>query len=493
MTYADPSRPKPPFWGPGGARLFRILVWLFLATAGIAGVLAAAAAPGAAPTKRAGIILHIGGAIGPASADYFSRGLAKAVEGGAALVVLRLDTPGGLDTSMRDVIRDILASPVPVATYISPSGARAASAGTFILYASHVAAVAPGTNLGAATPVQIGGLPLPGGEGAGDKKPGESKDEGDGARPKSGPARGAMEAKLVNDAAAYIRSLAEMRGRNADWAERAVREGASASARDALANNVVDILARDMDDLLAQMHGRSVTVGGAEITLDTRGLALATIEPDWRNRLLAAVTNPNVALILMMIGIYGLVFEFMNPGSLYPGIVGSICLLVGLYALAALPINYAGLALMALGLALMVAEAFTPSVGALGIGGAVAFALGAIILIDTDLPDFEVSKPTVVGIAAISLGLTVVIARLAITSHRRGVVSGREEMIGASGQVLEWSGPSGYVLSHGERWKAVSVAPLAPGRRVRVVALDGLTLKVEPETDTSKGASSHVD
>jgi membrane-bound serine protease (ClpP class) len=303
-----------------------------------------------------------------------------------------------------------------------------------------------------------------------------------------------MESKLVNDAAAYIRALAELRGRNADWGEKAVREGASLPAREALAQNVIDILARDMDELLRQAHGRTVTVGKAEVVLDSEGLALAPIEPDWRNRLLGAVSNPNVALILMMIGIYGLIFEFLHPGALYPGTIGAICLLVGLYALAALPVNYAGLALMALGLALMIAEAFTPAFGVLGIGGAVAFALGAVILIDTEVPEFEVSKPVVAAVAATSLALTLIVARLAITSRRRKVVSGREELIGARAEVLEWSGGSGYVFSHGERWKAVSAAPLAPGQRVRVFALDGLTLKVEPdEAEPSKGGSSHVD
>ncbi|MCW5746648.1 MAG: nodulation protein NfeD [Alphaproteobacteria bacterium] len=429
---------------------------------------------GAAAPGRTGYLLTVDGAIGPATSDYVTRSLATVVAKGGSAIVLRVDTPGGLDTSMREIIRAIIASPVPVLMYVSPSGARAASAGTFMMYASHVAAMAPGTNLGAATPVSIGGgLPMPAGDDSARDRKGDGK-----TRP--GPPADAMHTKIVNDAAAYIRSLAELRDRNADWAEKAVREGASLSAREALERKVIDVIASDVDDLLTQAHGRSVTVGGATVRLDTKGLVLQRLDPDWRAQFLAAITNPNVALILMMIGIYGLIFEFLHPGSLFPGTIGAISLLVGLYALAALPVNFAGLGLIVLGVALMVAEAFTPSLGALGIGGAVSFVLGAAILIDTDLPQFEIAWPVVGGIAVSGVAFTLLVGRLAVGAWRRPVVTGREQLVGGGGEVLDWRAASGHVLIHGERWQAVSASTLAPGQRIRVTALDGLTLRVEP-------------
>jgi membrane-bound serine protease (ClpP class) len=441
-----------------------------------------AVAPSSAAPRAPAIILHLDGAIGPASADYLARGLKKAAERKAPVVIVRMDTPGGLDTSMRAMIRDILASPVPVATYVSPSGARAASAGTFILYASHIAAMAPGTNVGAATPVQIGGgLPLPGSE-----PPAKADDKKDAKAPTQ-PSGNAMEAKATNDAAAYIRSLAELRGRNAAWGEKAVREAASLSAAAALKEGVIDIEAASIEALLAGMQGRIVVAGGQPVTLDTRGLAIEEIHPDWRTNLLSAITNPNIALILMMVGVYGLIFEFMNPGYFAPGTIGAICLLTGLYALAALPVNYAGLALIALGIGLMIAEAYVASFGTLGVGGVVALALGATILIDTDIADFRIAWPVVGGVAVASLVFVLAVARLAFSSRRRGIVSGREQMIGLPGIVEDWDGGAGYVFARGERWKAVGPGPFGKGQGVRIRALDGLTLEVEADPPPNGG------
>ncbi|MBY3270862.1 nodulation protein NfeD [Rhizobium laguerreae] len=422
----------------------------------------------ASEAERVAIVLKMNGAIGPATADYVRRGLQRANERGVSLVVLQIDTPGGLDTSMRDIIRAILASSIPVASFVAPSGARAASAGTYILYASHIAAMAPGTNLGAATPIALGGRPS-------DDDRNDSPDTTGKQRQVPG---AAGEAKAINDAVAYIRGLAELRNRNADWAERAVREAASLSSAAALREKVIDFVAADINDLLAQAQGRVVQVGQTDVRLETSGLIVQELEPDWRTRLLSVITNPNIALILMMVGIYGLIFEFLTPGTLVPGTIGGICLLLGLYALALLPVSFAGLGLIILGVGLTVAEAHSPSFGALGVGGGIALMLGATILFDTDIPGLKVSWSVLGAIAVACLALSLVIARLAYISRRHDVVTGGEQMIGISGKVDSWTGISGYVIAHGERWKAISTEPLSAGDGVKVTGRDGLTLEV---------------
>jgi membrane-bound serine protease (ClpP class) len=397
----------------------------------------------------------------------------------AALVILRMDTPGGLDTAMRRIIQDILASPVPVVTFVAPSGARAASAGAYILLASHIAAMAPGTNVGAATPVQIGGVPNPaGGEPA---APDEQKDSR--KKEKNAPAKVAkpgMEEKVLNDAVAYIRGLAQMRGRNVAWAEKAVREAASIPAEEAVKEHVADLIATDDADLLKKLDGRKLNVQGRDVTLATQGLQVHAYEPDWRSRLLAAITDPNVAYILMLLGIYGLFFELWNPGYVLPGVIGGISLLLALYAFQVLPISYAGLGLILLGIAFMVAEAFLPSFGALGIGGVTAFVVGSIILMDTDVQGYTIAWPLIAAVAAVSAAFFIGVVLMALKARQRRVVSGREEMIGAIGEALENFKGEGRVRVHSEEWQARTATALKRGQKVNVTAIEGLMLTVEP-------------
>ncbi|MDM0114747.1 nodulation protein NfeD [Variovorax sp. J22R133] len=422
-------------------------------------------------------VIPIQGAIGPATADQIKRALERAAREHAQLVVLQLDTPGGLDTAMRSIVQNILASPVPVAGYVAPQGARAASAGTYMLYACHVAAMAPATNLGAATPVAIG-MPTPGAQPSAQppgsaSKPDKSEDT--------------MSAKRINDATAYIRSLAQLRGRNVEWAEQAVRESVSLPANEALSRKVIDVVATDRDDLLRQLDGRSLKLGAAgaaPVKLSTAHAPVVVLEADWRDKLLAAISDPGIALVLLMIGVYGLMFEFMNPGFVAPGVIGGLCLLLAMWALQMLPINYVGLGLILLGIVFFVAEAFVPSYGALGIGGVAAFGLGALLLIDSDVPGFGVPLHLIGALMAVSAVFVIGVARMAVKARSRPVRSGMQRFIGASAEVIEFADGEGWALIDGERWRIRSTHALRAGENVRIARADGITLEVNAVSAT---------
>lgn len=443
---------------------------LLIALLFVVGILLAAV-PDHAADNRIVIELTVEGVIGPATDDYVQRALDTASKQPAELIVIRMDTPGGLDTSMRRIIKNIIGSHVPVAVYVAPSGARAASAGTYILYASHIAVMAPGTNLGAATPVQLGGISPP----APKEKPKNAED-----KPQVDSNSNTMKRKVINDAAAYIRGLAQMRGRNQEWAEKAVREAASLPAREALTLEVIDIVAENMTDLLKQVNGREVEVQGHKRTINTTGLTVTQLEPDWRTQLLAVITNPNVAYILMLIGIYGLILEFSNPGAILPGTIGAISLLLAMYSFQLLPINYAGMALILLGISLMVAEAFQPSFGILGIGGVISFVIGSIILMDTEAPSFGIDISIIITFALINVLIFIFIIGLAIKARHRPIVSGIEELVGGYATVINDFDNKGSVSIHSETWNAQSHMPLYKGQQVRVTAVKGLVLQVEP-------------
>jgi membrane-bound serine protease (ClpP class) len=417
-------------------------------------------------------LVEIDGAIGPVTQELITRGIDNAEAEAAVMVILQMNTPGGLDHSMREIVQAMLDAHVPVITYISPQGSRAASAGTYILYASHIAAMAPATNLGAATPVQVGGVPStptsPGGDG----------------EEKGGDGKTSMERKIINDAAAYIKGLAKLRGRNEAWAERAVREAASLTADEALENNVIDIVADDLTALLKQLDGRDVNVKGRITTLETDALIIERITPDWRSSLLAIITNPNIAYVLMLVGIYGLILEFSNPGIILPGVVGTICLLLALYAFQVLPINYAGLALLGIGLAFIISELFVTSGGILGAGGVVAFTVGSIMLFDDEY--IAVSLPLIGGTALVAAGFMLwILKKFSMLRHRQ-VVSGEEYMIGRTGVVIDGFSGRGRVVIDGESWLADSREPLSAGQNIRVDAIDKLVLKVEPADNTTE-------
>jgi membrane-bound serine protease (ClpP class) len=453
-------------WVPAVARtterhaIFRLLLILLL-------LISATSASGAPARPGSVLVVDLKGAIGVAAARQVSRAIDLARQEKAVAIVLRLDTPGGLVTSTRDIIREMVAAPVPIIVYVAPSGARAASAGTFIVYAGHVAAMAPGTNLGAATPIEFGGMP-------GMPRPDDAKD-------KSGGQTTALR-KATNDAVAMLRSLAQMRGRNAEWAEKAVRDAATLTAEEARRENVIDVFAGSLDDLLAQADGRKVTAGGVEHTLATKGATPVTVEPDWRTRLLGVISDPNIAFILLLLGVYGILFEFWSPGTYLPGVVGAVSLILALIALSTLPVQYGALALLLLGIALMIGEAFTPGIGALGIGGLVAFLVGSFFLFEPGAADIDisVSVPLIIGAAVTTAGLAFLVVGAAMQARHRPPAIGPEEMTGSVGRVIDWQGTSGHVRVMGEMWAAHSTHPLKPDETVRVIAREGLILTVEP-------------
>lgn len=422
-------------------------------------------------------VLPVKGAIGPALSDYLSREIEEAQQNGVDLVILKMDTPGGLDSSMRDIIHAITTSTVPIATWVGPSGSRAASAGTYILLASHVAAMAEATNLGAATPVALGGAPQ-------QPSSDEGKDSTD-SQPESTekasdevPAKTAMEKKVINDARAYIKGLARLHDRNAEWAEKAVSMAASLDATEALELNVIDFIANSPEDLVSTINSIEVKLNGKPFKLALDNPTWVERVPDWRAEMLAVITNPNVAYILMLIGIYGLLLEFYNPGI---GVLGGICLLLAMYALQMMPVNYVGLGLLLLGIALMIAEAFNPSFGILGLGGVVAFVLGSIFLMDSDIPGFQIALPLIFGIAIFSVGLIVITVGLLLKIRSKKATTGLENFPGKLAVVSDdFVDGTGRVQLDGALWQAKAEQKLKQGDHVTVVKIKGLTLTVKP-------------
>ncbi len=449
---------------------------------------AAAMAGGALTQERAdGPLIKtavLTGVIGPANSGYIDRAIRVAAREGASLLVIEMDTPGGLDTAMRDINRALIGSDVPVAVFVHPSGARATSAGAYILYASHIAGMAPGTSIGAATPVQMGGSdeqPAPPATPREVEEDAENGETGEAAsRERTAPSNAqAMRNKVVNDSVAYIRSLAEMRERNADWAEEAVREGVSASYSEALELGVVEIIAASLQDFAAQADGREVTLsGGRTVTLALEGARFEAVDKTFAEEALAVITDPNIAFLLLNLGFVGLLVSFYNGLEPVTAIAGVIFIIVGFYALNTLPVNYAGAALIILGLILLVTEAFVASSGLLALGGLAAFAIGSLMLMDTEVEGLRVDWRLIAGTTVALGAASFLLISYGLAAQGRKVTTGEKGLIGMAGQVISWDGAAGYVMVDGERWRAVSSDALKAGDTIKVVSLEGLTLKV---------------
>jgi len=392
------------------------------------------------------MIIELEGPISPGNALYVTRGLEEARKQGAKLCILRLDTPGGLGSSMRTIVKAILNSPVPVAVYVGPRGAGAASAGVMVTVAGHIAAMAPGTNIGAAHPVTAGG-----------------KDIGK-----------TMSKKVVNDMAAYARGIAEDKGRNGDWVEKAIRESVSITAEEAVEKNVVDLVAKDMDQLIEELDGKVVSLPAGKITLKTADLKKKHYRPGFRDKVLKIISDPNIAYILMMIGLAGLYFELSHPGAIFPGVIGGISLILAFFSFQTLPVNYAGLILIALAIIFFIAEVKVASYGILSIGGLVSLTLGSIMLFEDVGVSLRLMLPTILLVG----GFFVVVAGLAFRAFRTKPRLGTDGLLGESGVVRELIDPEGLIFVHGEYWRAKAREKIEPGEKVVVTGVEGLMLEV---------------
>lgn len=438
--------------------------------------------------ERLVYVIKVTGIIGPVVHDHIKRNVEQAGEANAEALILEMHTPGGLLTSTRDITQTILGSKVPVVTYVSPPGSHAASAGTYILYSSHVAAMAPGTNIGAATPISISG------EGPIDNQPQQEDGDKKGIKKKTAPTQkpqepansDALAHKAMNDATAYIRGLAELRGRNVEWAEKAVRQAATLTASEAIDENVIEIVAENVEDLVEQMDGRVVKMQDTgDRTLHTKNAKIIEKETNWRTQILMIITDPNVAFLLMTLGGYGLIYEFANPGTFVPGVIGVICIVLGLFAMNVMPVNYAGVALLLLGMGFMAGEALVPSFGVLGIGGAVSFALGATILYEPELTGYGLSWWTIATATGASFLLLTVVLAFAMKGQRSPVTTGEEGLLRSKGEVLKWANGRGEVRVMGEIWQAVpeESRSFRKGDAVKIAKVDGLKLIIAPLED----------